>query len=118
MGGGRRDGVREAWSAIMVTTAGLSFRWYAGRGVEFLRDYAGVFFDEVGDMDDDPEYALLWEAAWYQSKRSSLKLVVASATLSARMRDHFTLIGARCIVCHLRPFPVWCNVFVINMDQL
>ena len=110
MGGRRAGGISMNHAKIVFATAGLAFRWYASEGPAFLRWYGGVFFDEVGDMERDPEYALLWDVARHVSQGRSLKLVVASATMGVRMRDHFTSIGAHSIVCHMRPFPAQCHV--------
>ena len=63
MGGHREGGVHISKAKIVIATAGLTARWYASSGENFARHYRSVFFDELVEMELDPEYALLFEAA-------------------------------------------------------
>ena len=63
-------------------------------------------FDEVGDIEDDPSYALLWEVAMQAQSKYKLVLVAASATISIRLAGCFTRLGAAVICCPERQFLV------------
>ena len=120
MGGHRKGGVPWWRAKIVFATAGLARQWYASEGADFLRGYGGVFFDEVGDAERDPEYALLWQVARHVSLNRSaswpLRLVAGSATMSDRMREIFSRLDPRSVVCHTRPFPV--QRYVVEVDTM
>ena len=63
-------------------------------------------FDEVGDIENDPSYALLWEVARHAQSIYKLVLVGASATISTRLIGCFSLLGAVVNCCLERQFPV------------
>ncbi len=63
-------------------------------------------FDEIGDIEDDPSYALSWEVARHAQSIYKLGLVGASATISTRLIGCFSLLGAAVICCLERQFPV------------
>ena len=120
MGGQRRGGASYKYAKIVFVTTGLAGQWYASEGVKFLKWYGAVFFDEVGDAERDPEYALLWQVARHESRNRSdewpLKLVAGSATLSDRMREIFRRLDPQSVVCHTRPFPV--QRYVVEVDTM
>jgi HrpA-like RNA helicase len=106
MGNSRRGGSLIGDSKIVFATVGLVLRWYAKEGHTFLSRYGGVLFDEVGDIEKDPSYALLWEVARQAQSIYKVVLVAASATISTRLIGCFTRLGAAVILCPERQFPV------------
>ena len=64
---------------IVFATDGLLLRWYAARGADAFYSYDGIFFDEMDQMEMNPEYALLWGVAVKVSSRQTLRISGASA---------------------------------------
>ena len=98
----------EKWndSTIVFTTFGLAVRWYGDRGKYWLDEYGGILFDEMDQMEKNPEYASLWEFARIEKQRRPFALIGASATLSKEMQERVNQQGAEWIRCRERPFPV------------
>ena len=107
MGNGRRGrNDKLGDSQIVFATVGLVLRWYAQHGAQFLSWYGGVLFDEVAEAEHDPCYALLWEVAMNARWFYKVRLVVASATISNRLKDCFARLGAVTISCLERQYIV------------
>ena len=92
MGGHREGGVHISKAKIVIATAGLTARWYASLGEDFAWRYKGVFFDELGEMELDPEYALVFDVALrVRQKRWFVVLGAGSALSTASKNDSRTL---------------------------
>ena len=113
----KEGGAPRRSARIMFTTAGLASRWYASGGMYFLERYAGIIFDEMDRMEEDPEFALLWEVALNIQRRRWFLIVGASATFSVELRRKLEEVGAVWIRCTERPFPVENNVVVVPDEE-
>ena len=74
MGRKRQGGCSFYQAKIVFVTDGLLLRWYASQGAEAFRAYDGIFFDEMDQMERNPEYALLWEIAVKVNSRRKLHI--------------------------------------------
>ena len=106
MGRKRQGGCPMYDANIVFVAGGLLLRWYAARGAEALYSYDGIFFDEMDQMEMNPEYALLWEVAVKVSSRRTLRISGASATFSSAMKRYLAHREAVWIECFERPYAV------------
>ena len=120
--GGKKNGGRSWYdSKIVLVTHGLLLRWYANWGAKAFRDYDGVFFDGIDEMETNPEYALLWQVAVKVSCRPVLRISGVSGGGSENfLRETrsgwnaligltlLSVIELRCVRLH-RCFLLWCT---------
>ena len=90
--GGLREGELNEKCRIVFATVGMVAKWYASYGVEVFRNYAGVFMDEVNEVINDAQYAMLFECARKErhsriTASSQFVIVGASACLGKAFRD-------------------------------
>ena len=114
MGRKRQGGCPMYDAKIVFVTDGLLLRWYAARGAEAFYSYDGIFFDEMDQMEMNPEYALLWEVAVKVSSRQRLRISGASAAFSNAMMRKLAQREAKWIECFERPYTVERYVAVVT----
>ena len=118
MGGRSKGGDAFVDSSIVFATVGLAAKWYATEGGEFLRHYDGVFCDEVGSIESDGQYALLWEVLRCESQQRWFLIVGVSATISFTMAQELRKIDAAWVCCRERRFPLERNLLQVSSLQL
>ena len=107
MGGHRKGGVHISQADIVIVTAGLAMRWYAESGERFLSHYRAVFFDELGEMEVDPEYALLFDVALRIREQRGLIILAAGSALSPALQQRLTGLDSQWIRCDQRSYLSW-----------
>ena len=117
MGHKREGGASWHRAHIMFTTAGLAFRWYASEGTWFLEKYMGILFDEMDQMEESLEFALLWEIALKTQSRRRFLVAGASATFSEKLQGKLAGRDAVWIRCEERPFPVESNIVEVPDEE-
>ena len=119
MGFNTHGGNTHTNARIVFVTVGLAYQEYLHQGTKFLSDYDGVFFDEVGCMESDPQYALLWQVTQHEARHRRILIVGASATISDSMTTDLGKVGAKFVRCQERRFPLERNrIEVPSMDLL
>ena len=114
MGGGLSGGVHFDDAQIVVITAGLAARWYASNGTLFAETFQAVFFDELGEMEVDPAYAVLFEVAMKIRQRQQTArrrpqdfvVVGAGSALSNKLKQQLTDLRSVWIQCDVRQYPM------------
>jgi hypothetical protein len=106
----KQGGVPMSEAKIVITTAGMAARWCASYGEGAFWSCRGVFFDELGQMEQDPEYAPCFDAALQVREGTGTSkrfvLVGAGSALSTGLQTRLTDLGTECIRCCQRPYPV------------
>ena len=87
LGGKKVGGVPEREAKIVFTTAGLASKWYASKGERFLNGFTGILFDEMDRMEENPEFALLWEIALQIQSGRWFLIAGVSATFSDHLLE-------------------------------
>ena len=88
------------------------------RGVSSCATTMAFFRDEVGSIESDGQYALLWEVLRRESQQRWFLIVGASATISPSMAQELRKIDAAWVCCRERRFPLERNLLQVSSLQL
>ena len=76
-----------------------------------------IFCDEVGSIESDAQYALLWEVLRQESQQRRFLIVGASATISLSMAQELQKIDASWVRCPERRYPLERNLLEVSSRQ-
>ena len=80
------------------------------RGVSSCATTMAFFCDEVGSIESDGQYALLWEVLRCESQQRWFLIVGVSATISFTMAQELHKIDVAWVCCRERSFPLERNL--------
>ena len=116
-GGKKQGGCQRKDARIIFSTVGLFLRWYASDGMSALNEFGAVLLDEIGSVERQIDYSFIFEVMRQKQQRGGkFKILMCTATMSARLSETMRELQPHMIECFKRPYVL--ERYQVDIDTL